>query len=58
MFDNELAINVALSISCNTWDIVFVIFSPFLSIIATSFSGGTVKVMYFWVLSPEQVNNF
>ena len=34
----------------------FVISSPFLSILVTFFSIGTVKVMYFSVFSPKQVN--
>ena len=57
-FDNELAINLALSINCNMKDIFFVISSPFLSILVTTFSNGTVKVMYFSVFSPRQVNCF
>ena len=40
-FDNELAINVALSINCKISDIFFVISSPFLPIFVTSFSIGT-----------------
>ena len=47
-FDNELAINLALS--------VLVIFPLFLLILVTSFSIGIVKVMYFSVFSPKQVN--
>ena len=43
--NNELVINLVLSINCNMYDIFFVIFSPFLSIIVTSFSIGTVKVI-------------
>ena len=46
-FDNELAINLALSTDSKMWDIFFVISSPFLSILATSFSIGTVKFMHF-----------
>ena len=57
-FDNELAINLALSINCNMEDIYFVISSPFLSILVTSVSIGTVNVMYFSVFSPKQVNCF
>ena len=34
----------------------FVIFSPFLLILLTSFSTATEKVMYFSVFSPKQVN--
>ena len=57
-FDNELAINLALSMNCNLQDIFFVLFSPVLSIRVTSFTIGTVEVMYFSVLSPKQVNCF
>ena len=57
-FDNELATNFALSIKFNLQDIFFAISSPFLSILVTSFSIGTVKVMYFSVFSPKQVNCF
>ena len=57
-FDNELAINLALSINCNELDIFFVISSPFLLIILTSFSIWTVKAMYISVFSPRQVNCF
>ena len=46
-FDNDLAIYLALSINCNLYDIFFVISSPFLSIIVTSFPIGNVKVIYF-----------
>ena len=34
----------------------FVISSPFLPILATSFFIGIVKVMYFSVFSPKEVN--
>ena len=57
-FGNELAINLALSINCNLWDIIFVISSLFLSIFVTPFSIGTENVMYFSVFSPKQVNYF
>ena len=57
-FDNGLAINHALSTNCYTQDIFFVISSAFLSIFVTSFSIGPLKVMYFSVLSPKQVNCF
>ena len=50
-FDNELAINLVLSVNCNIWDIFFVISSPILSIVVTSFFIGTVKVMHFLVFS-------
>ena len=39
-------------------DIFYVIYSPFLSILVTSFSVGTVKVNYLSVFSPKQVNCF
>ena len=39
-------------------DIFFVISSPFLSILVTSFSIGTLRAMYFSVFSPKQVNSF
>ena len=58
IFDNELAINPALSINCNMSNICFVISSQLLSILVTSFSIGTVKVMYFPVFSAKQVNCF
>ena len=58
-FDKEIAINLALSVK----DIFFVYFvyciffsSPFLSILVTSFSIGTVNVISFSVFSPKQVN--
>ena len=61
-FDNELVINLALSIICNMQDIYIYIFflisSPFLSVLLTSFSIGTVKVILFSVFSPKQVNCF
>ena len=57
-FDNELAINLPVLIHCKMLDIFFVIPSPFLSILATFFSIGTVKVMYFSRVSPKQVNRF
>ena len=37
---------------------VFVISSPFLSILVTSFSVGTENVIFFSVFSPTQVNFF
>ena len=57
-FNNELAINLALLTNCNMQGIFFVISSPFLSILASSFSFGTVKVMYFSGFSPKQLNCF
>ena len=46
-FDNELVINLVLSINCNMQDIFFIISSPFLSILITSSSIGIVKVNVF-----------
>ena len=57
-FDNDLAINRALSINCNLCDMVFVMSYPFLSILVTSLSIRTENVIYFSVLSPTQVNCF
>ena len=57
-FYDKLAINLALSINCNMLDIFFVISSPFLSILLTSCSIESVKLMYFSVISPKQVNYF
>ena len=57
-FDKKLAINFALSIKCNLYDIFFVISSPFLSILVTSSFIGTVNVMYFSMLSSKQVSSF
>ena len=37
---------------------IFAIAFPFLSILATYFSVGTVKILYFPVFSPEQINCF
>ena len=56
--DNEHAINLALSIGCNMWDAFFVPSSPFSSILVTSFLIETVKIMYFLVIFPKQVNSF
>ena len=56
-FDNELPINPALSINCNVY-IFFVTSSPILSTPVTSFPMGTVKVRYFPVFSPKQINCF
>ena len=39
-------------------DIFFVISSPFLSILVTSFSIGIANVMYFSVFYPKQVSCF
>ena len=36
----------------------FIIFSPFLSILVTFLSIGTVMVIYFSEFSPKQVNRF
>ena len=54
-FDNELTINLELSLNCNVQDIFFVFSSPFLPIPVTSFSIGTVKIMYLSLFSPKQV---
>ena len=51
---NELAINLALSINCNMYHIFFVISSPFLSILVTSFSIGTAISVF----SRKQVSCF
>ena len=56
--DNELTVNITLSISVNMKDIFFIISPPFLLILLTSFSIKTVKVMYFSVFSPEHLNRF
>ena len=58
IFNNELAINLVLSINCNMEDILFVIPSPFSSILVSSFSIVTVNVMFFSVFSPKQVIGF
>ena len=55
-FNNELAINLALSMNCNLWDVIFVISSPSLSVLVNSFSIEIVKAMYFSMFSPKQVN--
>ena len=55
-FDNELAINLVLSINCNMYKIFFGTCSPFWSILVTSFSIENVKVIYFSKFSPKQVN--
>ena len=57
-FDNELAMNLVLSINCNMEEMYFVISYPFLSILVTSFSLGTMKVMYFPVFSTKQIKLF
>ena len=57
-FDNELAINLALSINCSMYGIFHVIFSPLLPVLVTSFSIGTVKVIYFSLLFPKEVKKF
>ena len=38
------------------WDTFYVISSTLLSTLVTSFSIGTVEVIYFSVFSPKQVN--
>ena len=57
-FDNELAINLTLSIHCNMCDVFFNFFSLFLSIPVTSVSIGTVKVIYFSAFFTKQVKCF
>ena len=57
-FDNEVDINHALSIKYNVQHILFSISSPFLPILVTSTSIGTVKVIYFLLFSLKQVNRF
>ena len=57
-FNNELAINLALLTNCNMQEKIFVISFPFLLILVSSFSFGTVKVMYFSGFSPKQLNCF
>ena len=53
-FDNELAINLALSINFNLYNMFFVTSSPFLLILITNFSIGTEKIIYFSVFSPKK----
>ena len=55
-FDNEIAINLVLSINCNLYNIVLMISFTFLLFLVTSFSIETGKVMYFSVFSTKQVN--
>ena len=47
-FDNDFAINLAISINYNMSDISFIVSSPFLSILTTSFSSGTRKQEIFF----------
>ena len=54
-FDSKFVINLALSINCNLSDMIFLISFPFLSILATSFSNGTDKVMYFLIFSLKHI---
>ena len=54
--DNDLAMNLSLSINYNLKDMGFVISSQFLSILANSFCTGTQKLMYFSVFSSEKLN--
>ena len=58
IFDNELAINLVILINGKLYDISFITYSPFLSILAISFSTGTVSVMYFSVFSAKQGNSY
>ena len=53
IFDNEFAINLVILINGKLYDISFITYSPFLSILAISFSTGTVSVMYFSVFSAK-----
>ena len=56
--DDELTINLPLSINCNMWHICFVNSSSFISILATFYSIGTTKVRYREVFSCKQVKYF
>ena len=55
-FDDKLAINLALSINWNEKDVAFVNSCNLSSILVTSLSIGTTKVMHFSVFYPNQVN--
>ena len=55
-FNNEFAINLALSINFNLYYMLFVICSQFLSVVVICFPTGTEKAMYFLVFSPNQVS--
>ena len=55
-FDNEVAINLALSINYSLKDIGFLISSPFLSILVTAFSIETEKVVNFLLFFPKHLN--
>ena len=55
-FDNEVAINLALSINYSLKDIGFLISSPFLSILVTAFSIETKKVVNFLLFFPKHLN--
>ena len=56
--DNELSINLALSTNRNLKDMVFGISSSYSSVLVTSFSIGTEKMIYFSASSPKEVNCF
>ena len=54
---NELAINLALSISFNLYHIIFVLISfPLLPILSIPFFIGTEKAMFFSLSSPRGLN--
>ena len=55
-FDNEVAINLALSINYSLKDIGFLISSPFLSILVIAFSIETEKVVNFLLFFPKHLN--
>ena len=54
-FDDELTINVVLSINCNC-KMLLLLFSPFIPILLTSFVIGIEKVLYFLVFFLRQLN--
>ena len=57
-FHNKPGLNLALSIKLNLQNMFFEISSSFLSILVTSLSIRTVKVMYLSVFSLKEVNCF
>ena len=56
--DSKLTINPALSTNCNLYNMVFGISSSYSSVLVTSFSIGTEKIIYFSSSSPKEVNCF
>ena len=52
----SLTINLALSINYSLYGMIFVVFSPSLLILLTSFVIGTEKILYFPVFYPRQLN--